>query len=116
MQTYQSLRTKDDDLFLKHARRVLRGEFDLVMQDAAEAFKKHSRPSEAKQAANLVILAALKDIGEEHWRKPKEEKVDRIEVKPAALPQKKQNLKYSGKSILEMGEESLKKMRGSNKL
>lgn len=102
MTTYRENLTKDDDLFLKHARRVLRGEFDLVMQDAAEAFKKHSRPSEAKRAANLLILSALKDIGEEHWRKPKEEKADRIEVKPAALPQKKRNLKWKGPTILEM--------------
>lgn len=112
MITYQSLKTKDDDLFLAHAKRVLGSDYSYVMDCARKAFQSHSRPSKAKRAANLVILNALKEIGEEHWRKPKEEcepQVKRIEIKPQALPPRKQgSKKWNGPSILDMADEKKK--------
>ena len=111
MITYQSLRTKDDDLFLAHAKRALGGDFNYVMECARDAFQKCSRPSEAKRAANLVILQALKDIDEHHWRKEKqpEDKAPRVQVKPGALPPRKQSeKKWTGKSILEMADDKKK--------
>ena len=105
MTTYQQLKTKDDDLFLAHAKRVLGSDYSYVMDCARQAFQSIIRPSEAKRAANLVILDALKDIGEEHWRKPKEGNeppAKRIEVTPQAAPPRKEGAKkWDGESILE---------------
>lgn len=66
--TYSSLLTKDDKQFLAHAKKALGFDYAHVMQDAQEAYQSHPRASVAKREANLVILAALKEIGEEHWR------------------------------------------------
>lgn len=108
MTTYQQLKTKDDDLFLAHAKRVLGVDYSYVMDCARQAFQSIRRPSEAKRAANLVILDALKDIGEEHWRKPKEGNeppVKRIEVTPQAVPPRKEGAKkWDGPSILDMAD------------
>lgn len=112
MITYQSLKTKDDDLFLAHAKRVLGGDYSYVMDCARNAFQSQSRPSKAKRAANLVILNSLKEIGEEHWRKPKEEsgpQAKRIEIKPQSLPPRKQSSKkWDGPSILDMADKKKK--------
>lgn len=105
MITYNSMATKDDKLFLAHAKRVLRGDFNFVMDDARKAFQSHKQQSKAKQAANLVILAALKEIGEEHWRKPKEQ-VERRPIDYDAKPPTRQGgKKWEGKSILQMMDE-----------
>lgn len=109
MITYKDQLTKDDKEFIAHAKNALGFDFSRVMDEAREEYQKHSRPSVAKREANLVILRELKEIGEEHWRKPKEEQVEKIEVKPQALPQKKQERKWTGKSILEMADEKLNK-------
>lgn len=108
MITYSSLKTKDDEMFLAHAKRALGPDYNYVMDCAREAFQSISRPSEAKRAANLVILQALKEIGEEHWRVPKDgsnppEK--RIEIKPQAVPPRKSGAKkWDGPSILDMAD------------
>jgi hypothetical protein len=105
MISYKDSQTKDDKLFLAHARRVLGGDWDYVMSLAADAYNSQTRPSVAKREANLVILNALKEIGEQNWRKPKEEReepVARIEIKPQALPPRKESAKkWTGESILE---------------
>ena len=105
MKTYQQLKTKDDDLFLAHAKRVLGSDYSYVMDCARQAFQSIRRPSEAKRAANMVILDALKDVGEEHWRKPKEGNeppAKRIEITPQAVPPRKEgDKKWTGESILE---------------
>ena len=108
MTTYQQLKTKDDDLFLAHAKRVLGSDYSYVMDCARQAFQSIMRPSEAKRAANLVILDALKEIGEEHWRKPKEANdppAKRIEITPQAVPPRKASAKkWDGPSILDMAD------------
>jgi len=104
--------TKDDKQFLEHARKSLGMDYDYVIDEARKVYQSHQRPSIAKREANLVVLNALKEIGEEHWRPDKEKKDDapRIEVKPSALPPSKQGeRKWKGKSILEMADEKLKK-------
>lgn len=107
--TYASLLTKDDKMFLAHAKKVLNFDYQMVMQDAQEAYETHPRASIAKREANLVILAALKEIGQENWRHPTDEKpVDRIQPRTAALPQRNGGKKWEGKSILEMADEKLK--------
>lgn len=107
--TYSSLLTKEDKQFLAHAKKVLGFDYQMVMQDAQEAYETHSRASIAKREANLVILSALKQIGQEHWRESKEEKpVERIQPQPATLPQRNGSKKWTGKSILEMADEKLK--------
>lgn len=106
--TYNEMATKDDKAFLAHAKRVLRGDYNFVMDDARKAFQSHSQPSKAKQAANLVILAALKEIGEEHWRKPKEQVERRPLNQNAMPPQRESKKKWEGKSILEMMDEKKK--------
>lgn len=108
MTSYKSLLTKDDKLFLDHAKKALGTYvFNDVMQEAKEVFESIKRPSEAKREANLIILSALKEIGEEHWRpsKDNEPKAERIQVKPAALPERKAKKKWEGKSILQMHDE-----------
>jgi len=84
------------------------------MDETREEYQKHSRPSIAKRAANLVILSALKEIGEQKWRPDKEEKEDekperKIKVEPKPLPNKPKERKWTGKTILEMAEEKLNK-------
>ncbi|QGZ13260.1 hypothetical protein PP410_gp43 [Vibrio phage NF] len=80
------------------------------MDEAREEYQKYSRPSIAKRAANLVILSALKEIGEQKWRPDKEEKEEekperKIKVEPQPLPNKPKERKWTGKSILEMADE-----------
>lgn len=104
--TYASLLTKDDKLFLKHAKKALAFDYDNVMSNAQQAYESHSRASVAKREANLVILSALKEIGEEYWRPSEDkEKPERIQVKPATLPQRSPKKKWEGKSILDMADE-----------
>lgn len=108
MKTYASLATKDDKIFLSHARKVLgEMEYQLVIDDARKAFQAHARPSKAKQAANLVVLNALKEIGEEHWRPNKESQEKPKSARTIdknALPQKPKERKWKGPSILEMAD------------
>jgi hypothetical protein len=105
MISYKDSQTKDDKLFLAHARHVLGGDWNYVMSLAADAYNSQARPSEGKREFNLVFLEALKEIGEQNWRQPKEEieePVKRIEIKPQALPPRKEGAKkWTGESILE---------------
>lgn len=115
MISYKDSQTKDDKLFLAHARRVLGNDWGYVMSLAADAYNSQIRPSVAKREANLVILNSLKEIGEEHWRKPKEEReepVKRIEIKPQALPPRKEGAKkWTGESILERADRERKERK-----
>ena len=107
--------TKDDEKFMTHCKIVLGNDYDYYWSSATEAFRTKSRPSEAKREFNLVFLEALKEIGEERWRKPKEEKeepVKRIEIKPQALPPRKEGTKkWTGESILERADRERKERK-----
>lgn len=107
---------KDDKAFIAHAKKALGFDFNRVMDEAREEYQKHSRPSIAKRAANLVILSALKEIGEQKWRPDKEEKEEekperKIKVEPQPLPNKPKERKWTGKTIDQMINENLSKMR-----
>lgn len=116
MITYKDQMTKDDKAFIAHAKKALGFDFNHVMDEARQEYQKHSIPSLAKREANLVILRELKEIGEEHWRKNKDEsepnnvkhvnKVPMPDHRP--LPNKPTG-KWKGKSILEMADEKLNK-------
>lgn len=102
--------TKDDKLFLAHAKKHLRGDYHFVMQEAKEAYQSHSRPSLAKRAANLVILAALKEIGQEHWRPSKGDEEEKRKAKKVPVTPvsdsgvKPRSKKWDGDSILDMAD------------
>ena len=68
MKPYKALITKDDRLFLNHAKKHLGMDWSYVWGEAMDEYKKHARESKGKREANLIILAALKEIGQEHWR------------------------------------------------
>lgn len=104
---------KDDKAFIAHAKKALGFDFNRVMDEAREEYQKHSRPSIAKRAANLVILSALKEIGEQKWRPDKEQKEDdkaerKIKVEPQPLPNKPKERKWMGPSILDMADQKKK--------
>jgi hypothetical protein len=115
MISYKDSQTKDDKLFIAHAKRVLGSDWGYVISMAADAYNSHTRPSVAKREANLVILNALKEIGEQNWRQPKEEReepVKRIEIKPQALPPRKEGAKkWTGESILERADRERKERK-----
>ncbi len=111
---YKSIMTKDDTAFINHAKKHLGGAYESVWHETMNEYRKHSRPSIAKRAANLVILSALKEVGEQKWRPDKEEKEEekperKIKVEPQPLPNKPKERKWTGKSIIEMAEEKLNK-------
>lgn len=104
---------KDDKAFIAHAKKALGFDFNRVMDEARNEYQKHSRPSIAKCAANLVILSALKEIGEQKWRPDKERKEEenperKIKVEPQPLPNKPKERKWTGPSILDMADQKKK--------
>ncbi len=110
--TYKKLRTKDDDLLINHAKRVLAGDFHQVWNEAGAVYRSIENQSAAKRAANAVILNALKEIGEHPWRKPKEQasKPATKQIVPGGLPPSKQGRKkWTGASILDMLDEKRKR-------
>lgn len=71
-----------------------------------DEYRKHDRESHAKRAANIIILTALKEIGQEHWRQGKEEK-EKPKINPqqeATLPKRESKKKWDGPSILDMAD------------
>lgn len=114
MITYGQIALKDDKIFLGVARKVLRAEFDLVVDDARQAMQKAyseescnlKRINSARRAANLVILAALGEYGITNWRELGDKQPVKRTVKPvtdSGVTVKAS--KYTGKSILEMADE-----------
>lgn len=119
MITYSSIALKDDKEFIKAAKKILRGEFDLVINDARKAMERaHSectndlhKINSARRAANLVILDAIKQFGVTNWRELDQDKPIRqvnYEAKPPTPERKK---KWEGKSILDMADENLAKRK-----
>lgn len=106
MKGYKEQITKDDKIFLNHAEINLGNDWAFVWAEAMDEYKKHNRESHAKMAANIVILSALKEIGEEHWRNPREAK-EKPQINPhqeATLPKKESKKKWNGPSILDMAD------------
>ena len=117
MITYSSIALKDDKIFMSIARKVLRSDFDMVVDDASSAFQSayHSesnslhKANAARRAANLVILGALKEYGVTNWREltdnNKQPPSKRVPVKPVTNSGVKlKGKKWDGASILEMAE------------
>lgn len=124
MITYKEIALKDDEDFIRVARKVLRDEFAITIDDAKEAMIKeyNSEPNDlhknnaARKAANLVILSALKDFGVTNWRELiKVRTVDLHRIKSKVYIDTNNptgvNVKgrYTGKSILEMADEKKRK-------
>lgn len=106
MKGYKEQITKDDKIFLNHAKINLGNDWAFVWAEAMDEYKKHDRESHAKRAANFVILTALKEIGKEHWRQPKEEK-EKLQINPyqeSTLPKREAKKKWNGPSILDMAD------------
>lgn len=118
--SYKKQITKDDQLFLNHAKRVLREDWGFVWSEAMDKYKSIENAQEAKREANLIILKYLTEIGENHWRepdrKPEQDKPRRITInKDATLPESTKRKHWTGKSILEMGDEKLQEMHKKSK-
>lgn len=108
--SYKSLITKDDQLYLSHAKKSLRGDWPYVWAEAMDKYKEFDNAQEAKREANLVILHHLTEIGANHWREPKgEQKQDkpaRIKVdRNAKPPERRAKKHWTGPSILDMADE-----------
>ncbi len=128
MITYKSICNKDDKAFLKVARKVLRSDFDLAVDDARKAFQvacaSESNPlhrvNAARKAANLEILKHLTEYGVTNWRELLDEKNQKAHSKVrqtpgvnTASPGKtasgvKKTGSWKGKSILDMSERASK--------
>lgn len=112
MKLYKENLTKDDKIFLSHAKKHLRHDWGFVWAEAVEEYNKHSRESVAKREANFIILAHLKDIGQENWRNPKDESnspmVARISGPQDDTLPKRNGKKWNGPSIIEMAESKSK--------
>jgi hypothetical protein len=123
---YADICLKEDNEFIKAAKRILGGDFDLVMNDASKAMKRAYFETEcelkkvnaARQAANLVILKAMTDFGITNWREflannkqmsDYKKHVPNEPINPPSYAPKKGG--WTGKSIEQMMDENLNRMR-----
>lgn len=123
--TYQQMKTKDDTLYLRHARKVLgQSNFDYIYDLAMERYDQFDNENVAKREANLVILKYLTEIGAQHWRHPEEDhpiqepQIDRhisadIDIKPPIS--KRERKHWTGMSILDMAQDSINKRKAKHK-
>ncbi len=75
MITYNKIASREDKKFMRVARKVLKGDFVVAVDEASEAFQKayavgtvSRRVNDARRAANLIVLRWMREFGISNWK------------------------------------------------
>lgn len=100
--TYKSVADASDRKFHCVAKRVLRDEYNYYAELARKAFHEayrsaqpNKKVNDARRAANLVILAAMREYGITNWRDENQKPVKREVVKSDFASDKVKNRKFN---------------------